>query len=77
MICSKGRATTASLRERPACPCLRFAQKGLTGVAAVVTRYFGGIKLGAGGLVRAYTNSVVHAVEEAGLARRIEMTVLH
>lgn len=50
-------------------------KKSLTGVAAVVTRYFGGIKLGAGGLVRAYTNSVVHAVEEAGLARRIEMAV--
>ena len=45
--------------------------------SAVVTRYFGGIKLGAGGLVRAYTNSVVHAVEEAGLARRVEMAVLH
>ncbi len=41
----------------------------------MVTRYFGGIKLGAGGLVRAYTNSVVHAVEEAGLARRVEMAV--
>lgn len=50
-------------------------KKSLTGVAAVVTRYFGGIKLGAGGLVRAYTNSVVHAVEEAGLARRVEMAV--
>ena len=41
----------------------------------MVTRYFGGIKLGAGGLVRAYTNSVVHAVEEAGLAQRVEMAV--
>ncbi len=50
-------------------------KKNLTGVAAVVTRYFGGIKLGAGGLVRAYTGSVVKAVEEAGLARRVEMMV--
>ena len=50
-------------------------KKNLTGVAAVVTRYFGGIKLGAGGLVRAYTNSVVSAVEAACLARRVEMTV--
>lgn len=50
-------------------------KKELTGVAAVVTRYFGGIKLGAGGLVRAYTNSVANAVETAGLARRVEMTV--
>lgn len=32
--------------------------KDLNNVLAVVTRYFGGIKLGAGGLVRAYTNSV-------------------
>ena len=33
-------------------------------VLAVVVRYFGGIKLGAGGLVRAYTNSVVDAIEK-------------
>ncbi len=32
--------------------------KELNNVLAIVTRYFGGIKLGAGGLVRAYTNSV-------------------
>ncbi len=43
----------------------------LTGTAAVVTRYFGGIKLGAGGLVRAYSGSVAQAVEEAGLAEII------
>lgn len=34
----------------------------LTNVLAVVTRYFGGIKLGAGGLVRAYTKSVTEAL---------------
>ena len=39
-------------------------------VAAVVTRYFGGIKLGAGGLVRAYAGSVAQAVEAAGLAQK-------
>ena len=33
-------------------------KRGLTAVAVVVTRYFGGIKLGAGGLVSAYTDSV-------------------
>ncbi|HEX2143917.1 MAG TPA: YigZ family protein [Glycomyces sp.] len=38
----------------------------LTDVLAVVTRYFGGVKLGAGGLVRAYGASVSAAVEEAG-----------
>lgn len=37
-------------------------QNGLTNILAVVVRYFGGIKLGAGGLVRAYTNSVVNAL---------------
>lgn len=36
--------------------------KNLNNVLAVVIRYFGGIKLGAGGLVRAYTNSVSEAV---------------
>ena len=39
--------------------------------AAVVTRYFGGIKLGAGGLVRAYSGSVAGAGKEAGLAQKI------
>ena len=34
----------------------------LTNVLAVTVRYFGGIKLGAGGLVRAYTKSVAESV---------------
>ena len=42
-------------------------------VAAVVTRYFGGIKLGAGGLVRAYAGSVSQAIEAAGLAQKVKM----
>ena len=37
----------------------------LQNVTAVVTRYFGGIKLGAGGLVRAYSKSVMEAIGEA------------
>ena len=37
----------------------------LYNVTAVVTRYFGGIKLGAGGLVRAYSKSVMEAIGEA------------
>jgi putative IMPACT (imprinted ancient) family translation regulator len=36
----------------------------------VVTRYFGGIKLGAGGLVRAYSQGAAAAVEAAGIVRR-------
>ena len=39
----------------------------LTNVCVVVTRYFGGIKLGAGGLIRAYAGSVALAVEEIGI----------
>lgn len=38
----------------------------LTDTVAVVSRYFGGIKLGAGGLIRAYAGSVAHAIEEIG-----------
>lgn len=44
---------------------------GLTDVCVIVTRYFGGTLLGAGGLVRAYTKSAVTAIEEAGKAEII------
>ena len=37
----------------------------LEGVLATVVRYFGGVKLGAGGLVRAYTDSVAQALLSA------------
>ncbi|MTD42241.1 YigZ family protein [Erwinia sp. CPCC 100877] len=39
----------------------------LINVVAVVTRYFGGTKLGAGGLIRAYSQAVSHAITEIGL----------
>ena len=39
----------------------------LTNLCVVVTRYFGGIKLGAGGLIRAYAGCVALAVKEMGL----------
>ncbi|MGO5579521.1 YigZ family protein [Streptococcus milleri] len=39
----------------------------LTNVCAVVTRYFGGTKLGAGGLIRAYSSSVALAIKEIGI----------
>ncbi|HJG51331.1 MAG TPA: IMPACT family protein [Brachybacterium faecium] len=42
---------------------------------AIVIRYFGGIKLGAGGLVRAYTAGVEQAVGAATLRRRTELVV--
>ncbi len=53
-------------------PMLEVLRKNkLTNTAAVVTRYFGGIKLGAGGLVRAYTNSVAEAVRATGVAQKV------
>lgn len=56
-------------------PMLEVLRKnGLTETAAVVTRYFGGIKLGAGGLVRAYSGSVAGAVKECGIAQKILMS---
>lgn len=41
----------------------------LKNVTAVVTRYFGGIKLGAGGLIRAYSNSVTEAAQNIGVVK--------
>ena len=43
----------------------------LKNVTVVVTRYFGGIKLGAGGLIRAYSNSVTSVVEKVGVIKRV------
>ncbi len=45
-------------------------KRGLHNVLAVVTRYFGGVKLGAGGLARAYGKSVSEAVLLAGLVKK-------
>jgi len=44
---------------------------GVGDVAAVVTRYFGGTKLGRGGLVRAYSHAVLHALRELERAERV------
>jgi len=41
--------------------------RGITNCLVVVTRYFGGIKLGGGGLVRAYSDAVAQAIEAAGI----------
>lgn len=41
--------------------------KGLDHVMVVVTRYFGGIKLGVGGLVRAYGGSASRCIDQAGI----------
>ncbi|MGO4494132.1 YigZ family protein [Arthrobacter sp. 2YAF22_2] len=47
----------------------------LSDVAAVVVRYFGGILLGAGGLVRAYSESVSSALDSAPLVRRQRLRI--
>lgn len=50
--------------------------EGITDALIVVTRYFGGIKLGTGGLVRAYTTAAKLVLEEAGICTVEEKTVL-
>lgn len=47
-----------------------FLKRELKNVVAVVTRYFGGIKLGAGGLIRAYSGAVNEAVDHIGVVER-------
>ncbi|GEO78190.1 hypothetical protein FD29_GL001146 [Companilactobacillus mindensis DSM 14500] len=42
-------------------------QQEMQNVTVVVTRYFGGIKLGAGGLIRAYSSTTAEAIKEIGL----------
>lgn len=46
-----------------------FASEGVQNVCCVVTRYFGGTLLGAGGLVRAYSRAAKLALDAAGIAR--------
>lgn len=52
-------------------------REGLANVVCVVTRYFGGILLGAGGLVRAYTKGAKIAVDAAGKSMKRVWTVLY
>ena len=51
-------------------------KEGITNVAVVVTRYYGGINLGKGGLVRAYTGSAKLGVFGAGICRVNEMSAI-
>lgn len=58
-------------------PVLRMlVDSGLTNLAIVVTRYFGGIKLGTGGLMRAYTAAARLAIDKARLCEVKEAVIL-
>lgn len=51
--------------------------KGLTNTLIVVTRYFGGIKLGTGGLIRAYGTAAVAALDNAIIEDYIDCRILY
>ena len=48
----------------------------LDGVLAAVVRYYGGVKLGAGGLVRAYTDAIATALQDAPRVERVALASL-
>jgi len=59
-------------------PMLQVLQReGLFNIVCVVTRYFGGILLGAGGLVRAYTKGAKIAVDAAGKSMKRVWSILY
>lgn len=52
-------------------------KKKLKNTTVVITRYFGGIKLGAGGLIRAYGKAASEGIKAAGTVERILMKAIH
>lgn len=52
-------------------------KRHLKDTVVVVTRYFGGIKLGAGGLIRAYSKSTSEGITHTGMVERKLMSVMH
>src|SRR6478752_9683688 len=60
---------------RPILEVLRHHE--VDGVLAAVVRYYGGIKLGAGGLVRAYTDAIATAMQKAERVERIERGLMN
>jgi len=54
-------------------PVLEVVKKnGLTDIAVVVTRYFGGVLLGTGGLARAYSKAASLAIKEGGIVEKVK-----
>ncbi|MHC0037875.1 YigZ family protein [Pseudoneobacillus sp. C159] len=52
-------------------------KKHLKDTVVVITRYFGGIKLGAGGLIRAYGKATSEGIKATGIVLRQQMQVIH
>lgn len=52
------------------------AGEGITNLAVVITRYFGGIKLGTGGLARAYTAAARLGIDAAGICEVMESSLM-
>ncbi|MCT8977185.1 YigZ family protein [Clostridium sp. CX1] len=58
-------------------PVLEVIKKNeITDVVAVVTRYFGGVLLGKGGLVRAYSKGAAMAVSEGGIVEKVKGSIV-
>ena len=58
-------------------PVLEVVKKNLvTDIVVVVTRYFGGILLGAGGLVRAYSKGAALAIKDGGIVEKVKGCIL-
>ena len=53
------------------------SRREITDTVAVVTRYFGGVKLGTGGLVRAYGRAVSETLDEVGTVLRVQHATVH
>lgn len=51
-------------------------RRELTDTLAIVTRYFGGVMLGAGGLIRAYGGAVTEALDTIGVVERVPLAVV-
>lgn len=51
-------------------------RREVTDTLAIVTRYFGGVMLGAGGLIRAYGGAVSEALDDIGIVERVPLSVV-
>ena len=73
---ARTKAQKAALGDIAPCHLEVLRREGVTNVCCVVTRYFGGILLGAGGLTRAYAHGAKIALDAAGVARMDRYAVL-